>query len=166
MSETTIRSQARARVPGDGLLNPIALTAIGLLIVNDHILKSLVPGLITGKVSDFAGLVFFPLLLEAAHELGCAATRRDWGPSQAVLSLSIAVTALTFAAVKLIPEATAAFASTLGAIQWLTGQILMVGAAAPWRVEVAQDPTDLMALPVLALTYVIGRRRSGSGAGQ
>ena len=32
--------------------------------LNDHYLKWAYPSVLTGKLSDFAGLVFFPLLLE------------------------------------------------------------------------------------------------------
>ena len=35
-----------------------------VLGLNDHFLKFISPGFLTGKLSDFAGLVFFPLLLE------------------------------------------------------------------------------------------------------
>src|SRR5690606_8292496 len=56
----TVASPARP-VAGDGLLHPAPLAAIGLLLLNDHWLKAAFPGSITGKLSDFAGLAFFPL---------------------------------------------------------------------------------------------------------
>ena len=31
--------------------------------MNDHVLKHACPGVVTGKLSDFAGLFFFPLFL-------------------------------------------------------------------------------------------------------
>ncbi|MFT5682697.1 MAG: hypothetical protein ACI8RZ_003621, partial [Myxococcota bacterium] len=48
----------------DPLLHPVTLTAMALLAVNDHWAKYALTGVVTGKLSDFAGLVFFPLLLE------------------------------------------------------------------------------------------------------
>ena len=51
------------RVPGDLLLGVVPLAAIALLFLNDHILKAAWPGLVTGKLSDVAGFVFFPFLL-------------------------------------------------------------------------------------------------------
>ena len=39
------------------------LVAVAVLVSNDHVLKQHFPGLITGKLSDFAGLFFFPLFL-------------------------------------------------------------------------------------------------------
>ena len=41
-------------------MHPVALAAIAVLVVNDHVLKSAYPGWLTGKLSDIAGLVFFP----------------------------------------------------------------------------------------------------------
>ena len=38
------------------------------MIVNDRVLKVRYPSEVTGKLSDFAGLVFFPLFLVAAAE--------------------------------------------------------------------------------------------------
>jgi hypothetical protein len=39
------------------------LLAVALTAFNDHVLKDLHPGFVTGKISDFAGLFFFPFLL-------------------------------------------------------------------------------------------------------
>ena len=47
------------------LIDPRALGAMMLLLTNDHLLKGLAPGLVTGKLSDLAGIYFFPLLLAA-----------------------------------------------------------------------------------------------------
>jgi hypothetical protein len=45
------------------LSHPYSVAAAVTLAVNDHILKGLAPGWLTGKLSDFAGLFFFPYLL-------------------------------------------------------------------------------------------------------
>lgn len=47
------------------LLHPITLAALGLWLVNDHILKGVLPGVFTGKASDVTGLVAFPVVLLA-----------------------------------------------------------------------------------------------------
>jgi hypothetical protein len=52
----------------------LPLFAVAVLIVNDHVLKHRFPGLVTGKLSDFAGLFFFPLLLVDA--IGLLGVRR------------------------------------------------------------------------------------------
>lgn len=50
------------------ICHPVALAAVAVLAANDHLLKGsgLLPGALTGKLSDVAGLFFFPLLLSAA----------------------------------------------------------------------------------------------------
>ena len=46
------------------ILHPWTLSAIAILIVNDQYLKYAYTSWFTGKLSDFAGLIFFPILLE------------------------------------------------------------------------------------------------------
>ena len=48
------------------ITHPLSLLSMFLLGLNDHYLKWNHPSYLTGKLSDFAGLVFFPLLLEYA----------------------------------------------------------------------------------------------------
>src|SRR3990170_5839611 len=56
--------------------HPLTLACIGLLLVNDHFLKRLYPSTLTGKLSDFAGLFFFPFLLTALLGLAGSAVSR------------------------------------------------------------------------------------------
>lgn len=152
-------------VPGDGLLHPAVLAAISLLILNDHVLKPIAPGVVTGKLSDLAGLLFFPLLLVAAWEVGTATVTRWRGPTRRPLVLAVVATCLAFIAVKTLPAATSLFSSTLGWIQWLAAVVVhwFGGTPAPaqWAVAVAQDPTDLVALVSLVAASVIGYHRVG-----
>ncbi|MBK9757751.1 MAG: hypothetical protein IPO88_30435 [Nannocystis sp.] len=117
--------------PGRALLTPTWLAALALLGVNDHLLKGsgLLPGGLTGKLSDLAGMVVAPALLAALLGLR---TRRG------LLFCHVAVGAV-FAAIKVSPAAADAWS-------WLMG---LVGNA--WSITV--DPTDLIALPVLALGW-------------
>ena len=48
------------------LIHPATLLCIGLLVLNDHLFKAVAPSWSTGKLSDLAGLFFFPFLLAAA----------------------------------------------------------------------------------------------------
>jgi hypothetical protein len=122
--------------PPSGLLHPLALAAIALLLVNDHVLKARYPGWLTGKLSDVAGLVFFPLLLRA---LIAPIVRIDRGR---LLIACVAMTAAVFAAIKLEATATAACEQLLGAVQ---GDLVVI----------VRDPTDLIALPfVLAALWI------------
>src|SRR3954462_10594003 len=45
------------------LLNPVFIIGLLLLTLNDHWLKMRYPGVLTGKLSDFAGMLIFPLFL-------------------------------------------------------------------------------------------------------
>lgn len=112
------------------LLHPIALASIALLLVNDHYLKSEYPSWFTGKLSDVAGLVVFPLVLAALTRMPVA-----W---------AAAATAIVFALVKVVPAATDAYRHALGVLQILIG-----GDGRP--VEAVTDPTDLVALPFVLL---------------
>ena len=155
----SIVGSANARnVPGDGLLHPIAIAAIALLIANDHVFKAIWPGPITGKVSDFAGLVFFPLLLQAIWQLMLAAVRRDSAPTDRQVVAAVIVTGVLFAANKLLPAANEAVSIVMGSGQWLVGQVLGTGPDRVMPVSMALDPTDLVALPSLLVAYAIRPR--------
>ncbi len=152
--------------PGDGLLHPVVLVALALLFVNDQVLKAAWPGLLTGKLSDLAGLIVAPLTLQAAWEVGTWAVGRWRGPSLTVLTTSIALVALGFATVQLWEPATDAYRWGLGAAQWPFRALAaaLTGAPPPGLVPVLAtgDAEDLIALPTLAITWWLGRRRIGA----
>lgn len=47
------------------LQNPLTWLSIALLLINDHVLKNISPSWLTGKLSDFAGIFFFPFIIAA-----------------------------------------------------------------------------------------------------
>lgn len=151
-------------VPGDGLLHPVVLMAIGILLVNDHVLKSAWPGAVTGKLSDIAGLVFFPLLLQAVWELAAAAVGRRHLASRMVLLIAVVVTAVVFSAVQLVPLAAQAYSVGLGVAQWAIGSVPIAtlggGFGHPVPVAVTPDATDLLALPAVLVPLSVGLGRS------
>src|SRR3972149_6580371 len=94
---------SKAAVPVDGSLRPgrpapdrldrLALAALGppaslgavaLLLLNDHFLKQAYPSILTGKLSDFAGLFFFPFLLGVLVGLSGWRARRPRGTEAAM----------------------------------------------------------------------------------
>jgi hypothetical protein len=110
------------------LWRPLPALAVVALLVNDHLLKGsgLAPGWLTGKLSDVAGLFFFPILLtHVLARLGVPSPRR---PLSAVCGVA---TALAFSAVKLVPVVHA----------W----------AEAWWGTIVMDGTDLLALPAAGL---------------
>jgi hypothetical protein len=117
--------------PARALLTPTWIGALALLVANDHWLKGsgLLPGVLTGKLSDFAGMLVAPTLL--ATLLGV----RSRG---ALLACHVAV-GLVFTGIQL---------STGFAAQW---SALMGAFGHPWTITC--DPTDLLALPFLLLSW-------------
>jgi hypothetical protein len=141
----------------DVLLHPVALGALALWLLNDHVLKAALPGLVTGKVSDVAGMIVAPLALTAAVR---AAAGLRCGPlARAVPWGALLAVALVFTAVKTSPAAnevwcdvaTAARAPLHALAVWLHG--------APFseRVILVRDPTDLIALPFGLLAGYLGK---------
>jgi hypothetical protein len=87
---------------------------------------------VTGKLSDVAGLIVFPLV-------ACALVRAFVRVRpERVLAAAIAATMIGFALVKLWPPATHACAVAMGALQ---------APLSPSPVMIVRDPTDLLALP-------------------
>ncbi len=116
--------------PARALVTPAWLLALVVLALNDHLLKGagLLPGVVTGKLSDFAGMIVAPVLLAALLRVR---TRRG------LLACHAAVGAV-FAGINVSPAVADAWS-------WLIGFVW------PWHITV--DPTDLVALPALALGW-------------
>lgn len=119
--------------------------AIGLLVLNDHVLKAAWPGVATGKLSDACGLAFFPVLLGSAWELSTRALI-----SRRAAVVAVVATGLVFAATKTLPAAAHGYGLLLGLLQWPV-RALVDGGAPLVPARVAVDPTDLLTLPALAL---------------
>lgn len=140
----------RAAPPiGADLCRPLPLLAAAVLGANDHLLEGagLLPGSITGKLGDVAGLFLFPILLCALLRALTAAAGRDL-PRHRIAGPAALATAAGFAAVKLWPGFNA-----------LVGRL--------WGGNV-MDPGDLWTLPMVALAWLWlldrERRRSASHA--
>jgi hypothetical protein len=156
------RAPARPQA-GDALLHPLAIGAVAVLVVNDHLLKAAYPGLVTGKLSDVAGLVFFPLLLVGLAEVVLAAAGRWTAPSQAALRAAVVLTACLFAAAKATAAGALAAGIALGILRWAPGALAAVLAGSPvpgfGPAAVTVDPTDLLALPALLAALAVGGAR-------
>lgn len=146
----------RPLTPGDAMLHPVAIAAVAVLIANDHVLKARWPGMVTGKLSDVAGLVFFPLLLLSLVEVALALAGRLEHPSRRLLTTCILLTGSIFAAAELFPVGDHLLEVVFGWLRWPIGAL---GAVAGRPVVLTQDPADLFALPALLIAWVVGRRR-------
>jgi hypothetical protein len=115
--------------------------ALVVLLANDHLLKGagLVGGWLTGKLSDFAGLIVATMLAAVlAGRLRATVSAR---------AVAFGAVAATFAATKISPTAAHAVESGLG---WLG-----------LRARICVDRTDLLALVVLPVAWrLVARARS------
>jgi hypothetical protein len=125
--------------------HPIWWAALALLVGNDHVLKhaGLLPGWLTGKLSDFAFLIVAPVLLGALLPVGLRLRR----------ALAVLAVGGLFAAAKLSPAVSDALVRALR------------HAGIAWRLW--PDPTDLVALSVLPVAARLMRGRTvGVGLGR
>ncbi|MFN0252146.1 MAG: hypothetical protein ACKV2T_35045 [Kofleriaceae bacterium] len=133
-------------------LHPVTLLSLVVLVVNDWVLKprldqGLGLSVVTGKLSDVAGLAAAPVVLTAligllvlvANKLGA---RMHAHLTHRRLVISIVATGAVFAAIKLWPRAS----------QWFVDALSVMRPA-----QVILDRTDLLCLPALAISYWIGR---------
>ncbi|MEU4550929.1 hypothetical protein [Micromonospora violae] len=129
---TTPRDGAPATL--SWLCHPGTLFALILLLVNDHVLKAAFPGLLTGKLSDVAGLVLAPPLVAVLLTLLVPRL-----PARAAALAGLVVVGAGFAVVK-----SSGYAAELASSAWtvLAGPSL-----------VRADWTDLLTLPALGLAW-------------
>lgn len=125
------------------LAHPVSLAALAAMALNDHVLKAAYGTWWTGKLSDAAGLVFFPALLGVVFA-AAARLARVRVTARALVWASAAATVLGFVWVK---------ATEAGA--WVASELLST-LAGPSLLR--NDTSDLLALPALALTVWIGLR--------
>jgi len=133
--------------------DPRVVLAVGVLIVNDHLLKGAWPGLVTGKLSDLAGLIIAPLLvLAGARALADGIGRRGL-PLRSAAVVATILTAIAFAAVKTLLPAADAYRIFMGLARWPIDALVASasgGGLPPIRpVVLVMDPTDLLVLPAV-----------------
>lgn len=131
------------------LAHPLTLGAIGLLLVNDHVLRRAWPSALTGKLGDLAWLFFIPLVAAAAVALVLPGR----GHARAAGALAYAIVGIAFTLAKTVPWAHAAVVAAAEAL---------FGFEVGWR----RDPTDLIALAGLLASAVLWVRTPEPRAGR
>ncbi|MDB4990702.1 MAG: hypothetical protein JWN04_5880 [Myxococcaceae bacterium] len=145
-------------VRGDGMLSPSALLALLLWLLNDHVLKQRMPGVLTGKLSDVASLIVLPLAVQAAWEL--CAKREPFVPSRFAIVAACALVGAFFVWMEATALGSLAFRSVLALAQWPFRMLRSEGWSAPRLVAHRADLEDLLTLPSLLIAYGVGRRRA------
>lgn len=126
---------------------PLPIAAVALLGVNDHFLKAAFHNTVTGKLSDIAGCFFLPLYVSALLSLFPQLSLK------ARLYTGAAITTVLFASVSLSRTAADAVCA------WVAPLATPLGYS---HLRIASDPTDLIALPLVAfaVAYGLHRRRT------
>ena len=148
---------------GEYLLGWVPIGALVSLIVNDVYAKQRFPGWVTGKISDAAGLVLTVLVILAlmawAMNLGLA-PKPSAGVGRVVFVVAVVVAG--FCLVKTIDPVARFYGAALTTItqpfRWLMSTFTDINPRG--RVAVIADPTDLYALPALALLLFCPKCRS------
>ncbi|MBL8090790.1 MAG: hypothetical protein KF758_03640 [Anaerolineales bacterium] len=115
------------------LMHPLMLLSIFVLLVNDHVLKVHFPSALTGKISDFAGLFFFPILLSAILHFVLKSFQFQ---SRNITFTSFCFTAIYFSLIKTVPF-----------FNDFTEKL--------FSIQIILDPSDLMALIMLPLAWML-----------
>jgi hypothetical protein len=134
MDNATLRKALRL------LVHPATLASIAVLLINDHVLRTLWPSALTGKLGDFAWLFFIPIA-------GAALLALMWpggGERRSAIIAGVAFgsVAVVFAAAKTVPGVHAEVVRLASAV---------FGFQVGWR----RDPTDLVALASVALAALL-----------
>ena len=107
--------------------------ALLLLVANDHILKGadVLPNWLTGKLSDFAGMIVAPVLLVSVLR----------PKRRAMIAMLFGMVALAFAAINVSEE--------------IARAVVAAGAHVALPLRIWTDPTDLIALLMLPVAWKI-----------
>lgn len=152
---------SRRVLPMTLLFRPLPLAALLLLVANDQLLKGsdVLPGVVTGKLSDVAGLFFAPLLVVTAVNMAAWATAQLWpvdvpfrSATLTQVALACASIGIGFTFVQVNPSVAVAYSDAMAALSfWSSAR----------AVPSTPDPTDLVALLSLLGAFFYARRAIG-----
>jgi hypothetical protein len=124
------------------LQHPATWLSIALLLINDHILKGIYPSWVTGKLSDFAGLFFFPFIVGAVFSLLLS---RFNIPTKRIGQISFGFVGIWFITLKIFPWVNLMTTSLASKLVGYPTRFIM-------------DPTDLVALSAMIPAWMIWRQ--------
>ncbi len=151
------RTQSRL-VVGEAFLHPGCLLALALWWLNDDVLKWRFHNWITGKLSDICCMVVFPVLLLSLIQWGHALRGVEWRPGRGHVVLTLVGVGALFASVNLSFAVGHVYQVVFAHVLY-PFLIVLEHAAAPPTIRHTVDPTDLLTLPMLFLTYQLIPRR-------
>lgn len=146
-------------IVGRAMLHPACLLALGLWWLNDDVLKARYHNFLTGKLSDLACMVVFPVLVLSVIQVVQSLRGVAWFPRRAHVLATLFGVGVLFAAINL--------SATVGhAYRVVFAHVLFPflfafhGAHHLPAISHTQDPTDLLVLPALYLAYLLAPRRA------
>jgi len=131
------------------VLRPVPIAALIVLVVNDHVLKTVFGDTVTGKLSDAAGLVFVPLLIVAVLELLRARRGKPWPFTRRDLAATTVCVGVALVLAKVASPIATGFGEVGGVMRFPFGGRFAA-------VQIAHDPTDLWMLPALVIPWFEG----------
>lgn len=155
-------NDGRPLTPGRAYLHPLPLLATVVLVANDYFLKGHWISPVTGKLSDITGLFILPLVLIGVFEVVLFSLGRSWAVGTRGLAISVAAVGIVFSAVKVSPSIASSYGDWVSAL-WhpfyvVGSHIPVLRATGSPNIRIVSDWSDLMALPMLLLTWYHGRR--------
>lgn len=131
--------------------------SLGALLLNDFVLKPNYPGVVSGILSDLAGMIFFPVLFVALAEFLAMLTPRRPLATPRWFIASTALIAFLLVTVKFTELGQAFYRNLVSSVVTSPIGELTVGSAG-----VVADPWDLIALALAPIPIWIGFTYRGS----
>ena len=126
---------------------------LAAILVNDFVLKAMMPSALSGILSDVAGMLLFPCVGVALAEACLVLTPSRAFATPAWFLMASIVTAASFLLVKFTEAGEAAFVAATSAIPEVVHQVVGVNGEGA-----SSDPRDLLALCMLPMPLLIGLR--------
>jgi hypothetical protein len=158
-----VRKRSADRAPGDLLLHPVAVGAMAVVIANDRLLKPHWHNDLTGKLSDVAGLIFFPLLLVALAEgVRRLAGVTSWPLTPRAVLVAVITVGTAFVLIKTWHPAGEVYRTVMGVVVWpfdaIAAAVQRAELPPVGRVALVEDRTDLLAVVALVVPGWVARR--------